>query len=88
MAPDNGPEVDHNWSTSYPEQPNLAWSEGFASAFASLARPDWGGRLYLDCGRPAANYEEIPARPALASDRDSATRSGTRRASRGPRTRS
>ena len=55
VAPDNGPEVDHNWSTSYPEQPNLAWSEGFASAFAALARPDWGGRLYLDCGRPAAN---------------------------------
>ncbi len=70
VAPDNSPGGDHDWSKSYPSNPYLAWSEGFASAFAALARPDWGGRLYLDCGRPAANYEEIPARPALATDTD------------------
>jgi hypothetical protein len=70
VARDGSPGGDHDWSVAYPENPNLAWSEGFASAFAALARPDWGGRLYLDCGRPAANYEEVPARPGLASARD------------------
>ena len=79
VAPDNGPEVDHNWSTSYPEQPNLAWSEGFASAFAALARPKLrrtavpglrpaGGELRGDPRAPGAGQR--PRRPLRAVERD------------------
>jgi hypothetical protein len=70
IAPDGSQGGDHNSSTSYPDRPNLAWSEGFPSAFAATVLSEWSGRFYVDCGRPIANYAEVPARPQLATDRD------------------
>ncbi len=60
----------HDLAISYPERPNLAWGEGFPSAFAAVAIKEWGGRLVVDCGKPYQNFAEVPARPQLPTDRD------------------
>lgn len=70
IAPDGSQGGDHDVSVSYPDRPNLAWGEGFPSAFAAVAIKEWGGRLLADCGKPVANYAEVPARPQLVSARD------------------
>ena len=79
VAPDNGPEVDHNWSTSYPEQPEPRVERGLrlglrgagAARLGRAAVPGLrpaGGELRGDPGAPGAGQR--PRRPLRAVERD------------------
>lgn len=67
VAP-GGPLGDaHSIATSYPEWPDLAWTEGFPSAFAAVVtRPEWKGKLKYKCGP----YQSLDDVPPLATRRD------------------
>ena len=71
IAPDDPNATgDHDVARSYPKLPTLAWSEGFPFRLRRRRPPDWGGRLYINCGRPYANFASTPAVPALATAED------------------
>jgi hypothetical protein len=52
----------HNWHLSYPTQPAMPWSEGFANAFAGivLRQP----RLSIDCNQNPGDLMDIGSLPA------------------------
>jgi hypothetical protein len=49
----------HLMNDSHPKMPDLAWTEGFAWAFAGqVTKPEWSGLLRYRCG-PKMNFIEI-----------------------------
>ena len=60
-------------TTSRGPTPSCRPSPGVKASLFRLRRrrpPDWGGRLYINCGRPYANFASTPAVPALATAED------------------
>jgi hypothetical protein len=66
VAP-GGPAGDaHEIGQSYPDKPDIAWTEGFPAAFAAVVN-EGGGYLQLNCG-PYQHLGQKPARPKLVSE--------------------
>jgi hypothetical protein len=68
VAPGGPSGDDHDIRASYPDKPDLAWTEGFAAAFAA-AVGNHAGVLQWNC----SNYQNLgikPANPTLKGDFD------------------
>lgn len=67
---DPGPDAsgDHDPTSVHPEKPSLAWSEGFAQAFAAIARnnPVLGTKCRTGINLASAPAEPRPVDPRLA----------------------
>jgi hypothetical protein len=57
---------EHDFSSVHPKNPALAWSEGFANAFAAIVLGD--PKLTLGC-KPAMDVGAAPATPEPVTDR-------------------
>jgi hypothetical protein len=66
VAPGGSSGDAHEIGQSYPDKPDLAWTEGFPAAFAAVVN-DGGGYLQLNCD-PYQHLGQMPARPALVSE--------------------
>jgi len=67
VAPGGPAGGEHYTEYSYPQKPDLAWTEGFPAAFASVVtKPEWSGLLFKRCG-PYMSLV-IPTRPVLTQE--------------------
>lgn len=67
VAPGGPSGGAHSIATSYPQMPDLAWTEGFPSAFAAVVtKPEWSGNLFYKCGP----YQLLARVPPLATRQD------------------
>lgn len=66
VAPGGPAGDEHYTEKSYPEKPDLAWTEGFPDGFTGLVtQPESAGIVLRRCG-PYMSFAEKPARPRLA----------------------